>query len=64
MPRQVAPVHQIADGDVGGHPVDAFLAANVNRQLDGFVQIVGELQRPDVVAQQPRTLQSDAGLVV
>ena len=56
---KLSPVQQITHSDVGGHPADAFLAADVNRQLDGFVQIIGQHQRPDVVTQQPGTLKSE-----
>ena len=44
------PVQQVADGDEGRHPADALLAADVDGQLGGLVQVLGQRDRADLAA--------------
>src|SRR5580693_6474729 len=56
--RELPPIEQIADRNVGGHTVNALFAADVDRQLGCLVIFVGEFDAVEVVPQQPGALQA------
>ena len=53
------PVQQVADSHEGGNAVHAFLAAEVDGQLDLVARCLARRDRLDVAGQQPRPLQRD-----
>ena len=52
-----APVQQVAYGDKGRRAVDAFPAADVDGQFGRLVQVLGQHDHADLIAQQAGTLE-------
>ena len=56
-PGHAAAVQQVTHRDERRHPIHPFLPAHVDRQLGRLVQLLGQHDRTDLVAQHPGPLQ-------